>query len=380
VAGVLSGTSGDGIDVVLAGLEVEEGGGRVRAIRAEVFETRPFPVGLAPRVRAALDGESLGPRELALLNRDLGRAFGVAVREVCGAAGVRADLVGSHGLTIYHHDGAESSGAATLQIGDGDHVAEEAHCTVVSDFRQADIAAGGEGAPLSVLADDVVFATATRPAAILNLGGLANLSWLGPAGERLAFDTGPANSLLDGLARRLLERPFDAGGAYAATGRHDPDLLARWLSHPFYMAPPPKSTGRDTFGGAWVATLIEEGNAAGIAGADLLATAVELVAHSVVLGIERFLPTAPETLWIAGGGVHNHTLCAALERRAGFAVASSSELGVDPDAREALVFAVLAARCILGEPTSDPGATGAARGRLLGKISPLDRSLLAEGG
>lgn len=376
VGGVLSGTSGDGIDVALTHLVVENS----RVVRCEPlhFEGRPFPEGLRAPVRAALDGEPLGPREIALLSRDLGKAFGAAAREVAEGAGLPLDLLGSHGLTIYHHDGVEPSGPASLQIGDGDHVAEAARCTVVSDFRQADLAAGGEGAPLSVLADDAIFAALPRPAGILNLGGMANLSWLGPAGELLAFDTGPAGALLDGLSRRVLGAPFDRDGSAAAGGRVREPWLEAWKRHPFFDLAPPKSTGRDTFGERWVDQLLE-GTGPQAPGPDLLRTGVELVAWSVAQGVMAGLP-APEEgsplagpLWVAGGGVHNRCLMGALGARLPGGVASTAEAGVDPDAREGLVFAVLAGRCLLGEATSHPGATGARTGKILGKISPHGR-------
>ena len=369
VAGVLSGTSGDGIDVVLARPRVE--GERVVGIEAEAFETLPFPESLALRVRLALDGGLEGVRDLALLHRDLGTAFGQAARSVAGGAGRSIDLCASHGLTVYHHDGAEPSGPATLQLGDGDLVAEAAGCPVVSDFRQADIAAGGEGAPLSALADGAVFASAGRPVTILNLGGLANLTWLPESGEPVAFDTGPAGALLDGLARRLLDRPLDRDGAAAARGQVDEALLERWMDHSFFSQAPPKSTGRDTFGPGWVEGLLAGAPAA--PPADLLRTATELVARTVAEGRERFLPEDPGTLLVAGGGVHHAPLMAALAARSPGPVRSSGEVGVDPDAREALVFAVLGARALLGEPVTRSQATGAVAGRCLGKLSPGPR-------
>jgi anhydro-N-acetylmuramic acid kinase len=347
------------------------GAARVAGLCSIAFETRPFPDSVAGRVREALDGAPLGAPELALLSRDLGLAFGRAAREFARAAGQQLDLVGSHGLTIYHHDGVPEQRGASLQLGDGDHVSEAAGCSAVSDFRQRDLAAGGEGAPLSILADDLLFRGAARPTAILNLGGLANLSWLPEAGEPLAFDTGPAGSLLDGFARRLLDRPCDLDGRRAAQGTPRPELLGRWLAHPYFARRGPRSTGRDTFGEAWVRGLLDQaGSRASVD--DLLATAVELVAVTVASGLEQ-LPARPSSLWTAGGGTHNPALTEALRRRTGLPVASTSELGVDPDAREALVFAALAVRCVLGEGVTRPSATGARAGRILGKISPAGR-------
>lgn len=366
VAGTLSGTSADGIDVVLA--RISSRSGALADFETIAFSVEPFPESLRVRVRAALDGEPLVLRESALLSRDLGRAFGRAARDVAARAGFALDLVASHGQTVWHHDGEEASGPATLQLGDGDFVAEEAGCPVASDFRQRDVAAGGEGAPISALADDFVFHAAPRPAAILNLGGMANLTILGQrAGDLVAFDTGPAGSLLDGLARRLFGEPIDRGGARALDGRADERLVASLLDHPFFARTPPKSTGRDTFGQRWVADFVAR--AGGAARADVLASAVELVAASIALAIDRFVPERPDRLLVCGGGVLNRALVAAIARRAVLPVASTAEVGVDPKAREALVFAVLGARCALGIPSTHPGATGARAGRVLGKLS-----------
>ncbi len=374
VAGVLSGTSADGIDVGLARLRAERAPGGVRLLPPELvhFACEPFPDGLAGRVRGVLDGEPCGLREAALLDRDLGRAFGRAARAVAERAGFALDLVGSHGQTVWHHDGAESSGPATLQLGDGDCVAEECGAAVVSDFRRRDVAAGGEGAPLSPLADGLIFARVPRPAAILNLGGMGNLTLLLTGDRLLAFDTGPANSLLDGLARRFLDAPLDRDGAAAARGRPDEDLVRHLLQHPFFERPPPRSTGRDTFGERWVDEVVAAARARGAVGdggADLLASATHLVAATVAGSLARFSPEPVAELVVAGGGVFHRTLMRALEQRSGVPVRSSAAHGVDPKAREALVFAVLAAACVLGIPLSHPGATGAPRGRCLGKIS-----------
>jgi anhydro-N-acetylmuramic acid kinase len=381
VAGVLSGTSGDGIDVALCRFTARRGteGHRLWRARCLAFETRPFPDELAPRVRAALDGAPLDARALALLSRDLGRAFGAAAGALAGREELELDLVGSHGLTVWHHDGVEESGPATLQLGDGDFVAEAAGCAAVSDFRQRDVAAGGEGAPISALADDLLFAAEPRPLGVLNLGGFSNLSWLGGPGEPTrSFDTGPAGSLLDGLARRLLDAPYDAGGARAAAGRADERWIAGLLAHPFFETPPPRSTGRDTFGEAWVDGAVRRAQELGLwrpggDPADLLRSGAAFVAAAVARSLDLHLGCRPARLLLAGGGVHHAPLAEELERRVGCPVASSASAGIDPDAREALVFAALAARCVLGEPSTCPAATGAGAGRVLGKISPPGR-------
>ena len=382
VAGVLSGTSADGIDVAI--VRPGPGAGALDACLA--FATRPWPGELGARVRAVLDGAEPRLRELALLHRDLGRACGAAAREVADASGLALDLVGSHGQTVWHHDAREPSGPATLQLGDGDQVAEAAGCPAVSDFRQRDVAAGGEGAPLVALVDELMFPDLERPAAVLNLGGMANLTVLhgpgvaAPPGADLeAYDTGPAGSLLDGLARAALGEPFDRGGSAALEGRARPELVAELLGHPFLRKEPPKSTGRDTFGASWVEDV--RARAAELdppltGAADLLATGVEFVARSVADALGAFGPAGLRRVVLCGGGVHNRALVAALERclapclAPGGAVVGSAALGIEPDAREAIGFALLAARTALGLPSTHPGATGARAGRCLGKLSP----------
>ena len=373
IAGVLSGTSGDGIDVAIARMRVD-GNAQLCPPVMLAFRTFAFPAQLSARVRRVLDGEPTGLRESSLLSRDLGRAFGDAVRLLADERGLEVDLVASHGQTVWHHDGLEDSGPATLQLGDGDFVAEACGAAVVSDFRQRDIAAGGEGAPLSTLADPLIFAAVPRPCAILNLGGMANLTILSDTNATRGFDSGPANSLLDGLARRFLGRPFDRDGAVAATGVASEALVAELLAHPFLKRAPPKSTGRDTFGARWTLEVIARARELRVLRDDrepehLLASAADFVARSAVAALENFGGPV-EWLVLCGGGVHHAPLVDRLALRSRAPVASSVDFGVDPDAREALVFAVLGANFALGRALSCPGATGARRGRILGKFSP----------
>ncbi len=378
VAGCLSGTSADGIDVVLA--RFAPSGGELGAPATLAFETVPFEPDLRARVRGLLDGVgearplSSALADAAFLSRDLGLAFGGAVRDVAQRAGERVDLVGSHGQTVWHHDGGDDRGRATLQLGEPACVSAACDAPVVADFRQADLAAGGEGAPISALVDRALFPAADGPLAILNLGGMANVTVLPARGARrgasLAFDTGPAGSLLDGLARAHLSASFDDGGRAALRGTADQALFTPFLAHPFFDRSPPKSTGRDTFGEAWVAEWSARAASSPRTSADdLLASGVAFVACTVADALERFAPEVREVV-ACGGGVRNAALLAALARRTGRGVRSSAELGVDPDAREALAFAVLAARCVLGVPSTEPWATGAARGAVLGALTP----------
>ncbi len=383
IAGVLSGTSADGIDVALTRFPPFQGRD-LGTPETLAFETFPFQRDVAQRLRPLLDGSSEHGWDLALiatLSRDLGRCFGRAARELALQQGLALDLVGSHGQTVFHHDGRPEVAPSTLQLGDGAFVAEEAQAPVVHDFRSADLAAGGEGAPLSALCDEVLFPRIARPAVILNLGGMANVSYLPGSygGEIVAFDTGPAGSLLDGLARRLLGKSYDEDGGCASRGQADPGLVAELLSYPFFDRRPPKSTGRDTFGERWVAGVVERARARGLLrrGPEaLMATAVEFVARSIAEACGRFLPAPPRSWALCGGGARNGALVRALFRVIGSApsasepwLGSSATWGIDPDAREAMVFAVLAARAVLGVPSTN-GATGARAGHLLGSITP----------
>jgi anhydro-N-acetylmuramic acid kinase len=386
VAGVLSGTSADGIDVALFRPRFERRSGGLWPVELGLaaFETRAFPGELEVRLRVLLDEPAgpLGPRvalaELARLDVELGRAFGVAARAVARGHARELALVGSHGQTLWHHDGRAP--LASLQLGDGDFVAEAAGCSVVSDFRARDLAVGGSGAPIGALVDPWLFSAAGETDfAILNLGGLGNLS-LFAAGELChSFDTGPAGALLDHLARKLMGQPFDRGGRLALTGSSDAALEGRWfeavvngtsLAH-FAAKPPPKSSGREAFGAAFADALLE------LAGerpaAELMATGVELVAHAVAAGLALAPDVRPAHLEVAGGGVHNEALLRALARQTGLDVRSTAASGVDPDAREALIFGLFAAAHVLGEPlppgSSGRGPTGAAHALVCGKFS-----------
>lgn len=378
IAGVLSGTSADGIDVVLARFPPRAIGEPLGRPRSLAFTTRAFDASLARRLRRVLDGEPTGLPETARLHRDLGLAFGVAARDFAHEAGFELDLVASHGQTVYHHDGDPVGGKATLQLGDGDFVARTAGAPTVSDFRTADVAAGGEGAPLTALVDPLLFDRLGAPAAVLNLGGIANLTVLrSDTPLPLAFDAGPAGALLDGLARELLGRPFDDGGREARAGRIRPELVEATLEHPFFRRPPPKTTGRDTFGAEFVRAFLARGGELQARGegrpAELLASAVEVVARAVgdaCSGLSGAPSPGALRLVVAGGGARNDFLLERLAAQGFSSVESSALHGVDPGAREALAFAVLGARAVLGELSGAWPATGAIQAAILGKFSP----------
>ncbi len=375
VVGLMSGTSADSIDVAICRMT-----GQGAEVGVELLHYREHPHD--PEVKRRLIGpDGLDVRGVAELHVLIGEAFAAACRATLEDAAISTadvDVIGSHGQTVYHHSGIAGAIRATLQVGDGDVIAVRTGCHVISDFRARDVAAGGEGAPLSPIADAVLFARRDgegpgRRRAILNLGGIANITLLGDDPARvLGFDTGPANAPLDRLARRLSGGALacDRDGQFARAGRVDDRLLADLLEHdPFPARRPPKSTGFEMYGDAFV------DRAAGRHGgydADLMATLTEFVARTVALGIHQCDALGPpvEEIVAAGGGVKNPVL---MERIAALVapvpVRRSDELGVPSDAREAMAFAVLADMTLRGSAAHLPLVTGADSPKLLGKLS-----------
>jgi anhydro-N-acetylmuramic acid kinase len=373
--GLMSGTSADSIDVAVCRMT-----GQGAEVGVELLHYREHPHD--PEVRRRMIGVAgLDVRGVAELHVMVGEAFAAACLTTLGEAGLSPsdiDLIGSHGQTIYHHSGVAGAIRATLQVGDGDVIAIRTGRYVISDFRARDVAAGGEGAPLSPIADAVLFGRGSsgesgRRRAILNLGGIANLTVLDDDPARVfGFDTGPANAPLDRLARRLSGGALacDRDGRFARAGRVDDSLLAELLEHDPYLARrPPKSTGFEMYGDAFVDRAA--GRHGGFDG-DLMATLVEFVARSVAVGIRQCDALGPpiEEIVAAGGGVQNPVL---MERIAALVapvpVRRSDELGVPSDAREAMAFAVLADMTLRGSAAMLPPVTGAAAPKLLGKLS-----------
>jgi anhydro-N-acetylmuramic acid kinase len=373
VVGLMSGTSADGVDAALARIR---GSGRDIEIETLAFVQRPYDDVLRDLLLRNAEAGTSTVRELALLDSLLARLFASAVHEACEEAGVeRCDLIGSHGHTVHHlPDPYAVAGqwvAATLQIGDPATLAVLTETPVVGHFRSADVALGGQGAPLIPYFDWAVMADDVETRAFLNLGGIANVT-VAPAGgardEVFAFDTGPANMVIDALARRFLGASCDRDGAAAARGTVHEPLLEVLLSDPYFAQPPPKSTGRERFGADYVETLVASGAPAD----DLIATATALTVRSVALAIEQFAYPQHQldALIVSGGGVHNPVLMRWLaEAVAPVPVCSSKAYGVDPQAKEALCFAVLAHEFINGVPTSMTAVTGASRPAHLGVLA-----------
>ncbi|MFQ5844790.1 MAG: anhydro-N-acetylmuramic acid kinase, partial [Planctomycetota bacterium] len=371
VLGVLSGTSADGVDAALVRIR---GSGLDTKAELVAFRQTPFPPELR---RSLLDLAEGSVPDLCRLNFVLGERFAdgcLRLLEETGVDPAEVDLVGSHGQTVVHVSRRPRAVASTLQIGEAAVLAERIGAPVVSDFRVRDIAAGGEGAPLSAYVDYLLFRPDGPPRALLNLGGIANVTIVArDLDEAFAFDTGPANMPLDEAVRLMTggAEGFDRDGRTAARGRVDENLLQRLLSHPYLERPIPKTTGRETWGRSFVLPLLEDkGSARAV---DVLATLTAFVAHSIHKAFFDFVHPRrrPAEIVVSGGGVHNLTLMGHLRRLFGTVpVVALDALGTDPDAKEAVVFAVLANETVHGLPNNLPGATGARWPVVLGKITP----------
>lgn len=379
VVGLISGTSADSIAVAVC--RIRGGGipapGRPGA-RVELvgYHEHPYDPGVRHQVQRA--GE-LKVRDVAELNVRVGELFAEACLAAVGAAAMaidEVDLIGSHGQTLYHHSSVAGAPRATLQAGDGDQIAERTGRAVVSDFRARDIAAGGEGAPLTPFSDLILFAAhpagPIRRRVILNLGGIANITVLDPDPSRaFGFDTGPANALLDRLAAQVSggRLACDLNGRLARSGTINVALLNELVENdPFLHRRPPKSTGFEMYGDAFLARAAA---AHGRLDADLMATLTEFTARSIAVALDRFVvdPPADEVV-AAGGGVKNPVLMQRIEAAVSPAVLRrSDDLGVSSSAREAMGFAVLANEALLGHPTTLPEVTGARYPAILGKWS-----------
>lgn len=363
--GLISGTSADGIDAALVRFE-DNTPQLVDAL------AHPWPDELRARILAVAQDETrLDLDAYGRLDVAIGQCFAEAAqqllkRNAAHAPAVRA--IGSHGQTLRHRPAGEYP--FTLQVGDPSVIAERCGIDVVADFRRADVAAGGQGAPLLPAVHAMLLGRVDGVRVVLNLGGIANITVLDPAGQVFGFDTGPANGLMDAWHLRHRGAAYDANGAFAASGRVDETLLAALLADPYFALPPPKSTGREHFHLTWLE------NHAGVAllsPPDVQATLLELSARSIADAIERHAPAAIDVL-ACGGGVHN----AVLMRRLGElldtrTLASTAVHGVDPDYLEATAFAWLARQRLLGLPGNLPAVTGARGARVLGAVYPAPR-------
>jgi anhydro-N-acetylmuramic acid kinase len=422
VAGLMSGTSADGVDVAIVDIAAGNGAGGPDSLRVKTlaFDTVPYAPGVRRRIVDLFDVATARVDEICRMNFVIGELFADALIQLCRKNGIELgsiDLIGSHGQTIHHLPGSgaavppvsSSAGSArkhaeethgrdahaTLQIGEPCVIAERTGVTTVADFRTRDMAAGGQGAPLVPLADYILFGHPTLSRATQNIGGIANVTYLpggtpAPAGAGggvaprrdalagiVAFDTGPGNMIIDRLAWRASggKWTFDKDGRLANKGHVDGALLARLMRHAYLRRRPPKTTGRELFGIAFADAIWDKASEAGLSACDVIATATAFTAASIADAYRRFLPAMPDEVILCGGGARNPVLVAMLSRElAGAKVMAMDELGVNADTKEAISFAILAYRTIHGLPGNVPSATGAREAVVLGKIVPGRRN------
>jgi anhydro-N-acetylmuramic acid kinase len=353
VAGVMSGTSLDGIDVAIVDI-------RGKRIETVAFQSEPYP---RPVRDALLNVSTVA--EVSRLNFLLGELYAKAIL----ATRQRIELIGLHGQTIYHEGGKH-----TLQIGEAAVVAERTGIDVISNFREADIAAGGQGAPLVPFVDYLLFRHAKKNRVALNIGGIANITVIPAAAkttEVVAFDTGPGSMVIDALVSHMTggKERFDHDGRIAASGSVEGRLLRTLLRNPYFKRKPPKTCGREQFGGEFVDGLLRTG----LPLPHLIATATELTARTIARAIR-----GGHEVIVSGGGVHNSWLMQRLKAALPeCSVKSSGELGIDPDAKEAIAFAVLAYESAQRRPGNLPSATGARHPAILGKRSHSSVSMIS---
>jgi len=363
ILGLMSGTSHDGADAALVAFE----GGRARPRLIHHHYSR-YPLALRRRVGEAPVSGALG---IARLDYDLGEFFARASLDCLRAAGVGArsvSAIASHGQTIAHIPPAGGRTGATMQIGAPAVIAARTGIRVVSDFRAADIAAGGQGAPLVPYADRVLFGS-LAPCAVHNIGGISNLTLIPRGAEMMAFDTGPGNSLMDIATQRLLGRPYDRGGAAARRGTPDEGMLRELMSMPYLRKRPPKSTGWELFGPGLLDSVLKGRR---LRAEDVICTLAHFTARSIGAAYRRFvIPVCHiRRAVFSGGGTANGFLMELIRQELGpVEVSLSDELGVPSASREAMSFAVLARETLRGRPSNVPSATGAAREVILGSVT-----------
>ncbi len=384
--GLMSGTSADGVDAAL----VRIGPGFPPQVEVLEFRSVPYPDDLRRRVLIACGEPGAITAEICSLHHMAGEAFArvsLDLLEATDLSSNQVDFIGSHGQTIRHlPEGGEGPQGAllpsTLQIGDPSVISEKTGCTVVADFRARDVAAGGSGAPLTPWAHYVLFGRPNAPVAFLNLGGISNLTYVPPLNETglSGFDAGPANMTLDAFVELATggKEHMDRDGAMAARGRVDEKALDALMGHPYLSLPPPKSTGREMFGNAFLESFTAPMKKRDVSAEDQLTTLTAFSAHCVLMAIQDHFPAGapPVELIVGGGGIHNKTLMSHLKKGlAPIPVVSSGERGIAPDAVEAVACALLAWGTLRGMATNVPAATGAARETILGNITPGENYL-----
>lgn len=370
--GLMSGTSMDGIDGVLISLPSSSSSSQPIQTAIQSTISVPFPKALRKLLGELVERQSIDVDQLGSLGSQLGQLYAQAANQLKQKAGKQPIVViGCHGQTIGHYpDGKFPS---TLQLGNGAVIAQLTGLPVVTDFRSADMAMGGQGAPLAPAFHHAIFSSRDENRAVINLGGIANITHL-PASASddsgqlvTGFDTGPASALMDDWCQHRFQKPFDDGGRIAAKGTIQPALLEKLLTEPYFAKPAPKSTGREFFNLAWL-TKSAGSQLDDLAPEDVLATLTALTAESVSQQLNRLESSASLTGYVCGGGVHNKTLMDMLQARCQSTIHSTAELGVDPQCVEACAFAWMAYRTIYRKPGTLPSVTGASKPTITGAI------------
>ncbi|PZO22421.1 MAG: anhydro-N-acetylmuramic acid kinase [Leptolyngbya foveolarum] len=381
IIGLISGTSVDGIDAALT-----EVSGEGYAVEAKLIKgiTYPYSDEVRSQILALCADQPITLAALADLDDAIAQHFIQAIQSLNTDLST-VDLIGSHGQTLHHRPPAVRNGnkrlGHTLQLGRGDLIAQATRCTTISNFRVADIALGGEGAPLVPIIDACLLSQPDRDLAVQNVGGIGNVTYLPPwdrsdPAQSLpegikGWDTGPGNALIDWAVATLSngQKTYDKNGEWAVAGTASQALIDRWLEHPFFLSPPPKSTGRELFGAAYAQQHWQEAKQAGLTEADFIATLTDFTAATIELSYRKFLPKIPTEILIGGGGSRNSYLMGRLQQRLPNATVSSTEArGLDADYKEAIAFAILAYWRIHNIPGNLPSVTGAARPCLLGEL------------
>lgn len=373
--GMISGTSLDGIDVAICRID---GHAQQAEIELVAFDTVPYETFVRDELLNLYEDSGNAVARICSMNVVVGKAFAAAAQQVLEANGLNADdvtLVGSHGQTVWHQPERESDLIipSTLQVGEASEIAAALNCTVVSDFRVADMAIGGLGAPLASYLDWAAFADAGLNRCVQNIGGIGNVTWVptnASVTDVIAFDTGPGNMLIDALVSRLTNgaQIYDDNGAIGSNGTVDYDLLNRLMQDPYLNDAPPKTTGREYYGSAMVDEILRDRDL----NADVIATVTAFTAHSIADAYRQWLPDLPDQVYVNGGGARNPLLMRMLaDALDGIPVRATDELGITADGKEAVCFALMAHDAVAGYPTNIPGATGAQRAVALGKITAL---------
>ena len=380
VAGVMSGTSADGIDVAIVRIAPVKSRPKLTLLAHEGFR---YPVALRAAVLAAMNAKTTSTAELARLNWRLGIAYAEAVKATVSRHNVNVELIGCHGQTLYHQASAVSYAgrkfACTWQAGEAALIAAEVGVPVAWNFRPADMAAGGQGAPLVPLLDHVLFADRKRGRVLQNIGGIANLSAMpadSGAEALIAFDTGPGNMVMDALAQKLFHKGYDRNGAIAARGRMLDAVVEHMLHGSYFALQPPKTAGREQFGREYAAKFLAACRRVSRRPEDTLATATALTADSIARSFEQFvlkrMQGAPIDYIVSGGGARNATLMSMLKARLdplGCKVSTIEKFHLPVEAKEAAAFALLAWMTWHQLPGNVPAATGARRPAILGQVT-----------